>query len=339
MPFEIVRANITKMKVDAIVNSANPHVFIGAGVDSAIHAAAGPKLFEARKAIGEIYAGSAVITPAFNLKSKYVIHTVGPLWQGGYAHEIDLVKECYKNCLQLALENKCDSIAFPLISTGTYGFPKDEALQIAISAFSEFLLIHDMKVLLVVYDPTSFALSEKIFSSVSNYIDDNYIEEPQILHKNQLIRENVKVSKDEFLTPIFLDNEISKSLSIKSKRNLNDLIQKLDETFSQSLMSLIAEKGNTDVQIYKKANVDRKLFSKIRSNNNYKPSKITAISFAIALELNLDETRDLIGRAGFALSHCTKFDVIIEYFIEQKNYNVFEINEVLFAFDQSLLGL
>ena len=339
MPFEIVRNDITKMKVDAIVNSANPHVFIGDGVDGAIHAAAGPKLFEARKIIGDIPVGSAVATPAFKLNAEYVIHTVGPIWRGGTEHEIESVKECYKNALKVALEKKCKSVAFPLISTGTYGFPKSEALQTAISVISEFLLLHDMKVFLVVYDRTSYSLTEKLFTAVAEYIDDNYIEEHPEYYQNRRRGQELDVCEDEAFAPIIQADEPYESKTLKSERSLDDLMDELEESFSQSLLRLIDEKDKTDVEIYKKANVDRKLFSKIRSNKDYKPSKVTAIAFALALGLNLDETKDLIGRAGFALTHSTKFDIIIEYFIEQENYNVFEINEVLFAFDQVLLDV
>ena len=339
MPFEIVRNDITKMDVDAIVNSANPHVLIGAGVDSAIHEAAGPKLFKARHLIGDIPVGSAIATPAFKLKADYVIHTVGPVWRGGREQEKQRVKECYKNSLNLALEKGCKSIAFPLISTGTYGFPKAEALGIAVSVISEFLLQHDMNVFLVVYDPKAYALSEKIFSEVTEYIDDNYIEEHHIKSPQLRGGQAVDVSYYDPMVSVIRANEESYSYSNKTERSLDDLIEELDETFSQSLLRLIDEKNKSDVEVYKKANVDRKLFSKIRSNKNYKPSKVTAIAFALALELNLDETRDLIGRAGFALTHSSKFDVIVEYFIEQGNHNVFEINEVLFGFDQILLGV
>lgn len=339
MPFEIVRNDIAKMDVDAIVNSANPHVLIGAGVDSAIHKAAGPKLFKARQLIGDIPVGMAVATPAFKLQADYVIHTVGPLWRGGGEDEKERVKECYINSLNLAFEKRCKSIAFPLISTGTYGFPKAEALGIAISVISEFLLQHDMNVFLVVYDPKAYALSEKLFSAVTEYIDDNYIEEHHIKSSQLRGGQASDVSYYEPMGSLVLVNEESDAYSSKADRSLDDLIGELDETFSQSLLRLIDEKNKSDVEVYKKANVDRKLFSKIRSNKDYRPSKVTAIAFALALELNLDETKDLIGRAGFALTHSSKFDVIVEYFIQQENYNVFEINEVLFGFDQILLGL
>jgi len=322
MPFEIVRNDITLMKVDAIVNSANPHVFIGDGVDGAIHAVAGHELLEARKSIGDIPVGAARVTPAFMLDARYVIHTVGPVWRGGTEHEIERVKDCYKNALNLALEKKCKSIAFPLISTGTYGFPKAEALKIAVSVISEFVLNHDMDVFLVVYDRTSYSLSEKLFNAVAKFIDDHYVEE-----------------HPEYFRNIHRLQECNEYIALDKSRSLGDLMDELEETFSQSLLRLIDEKGKTDVEIYKKANLDRKLFSKIRSNKDYKPSKVTAIALALALELNLDETKDLIGRAGFVLAHCNKFDIIIEFFIAQGKYDVFEINEGLFAFDQPLLGV
>ncbi len=339
MPFEIVRNDITKMDVDAIVNSANPHAMIGAGVDSAIHKAAGPKLFEARRLIGDIPVGSAVATPAFNLQADYVIHTVGPIWQGGTEDEIERVRECYKNSLNLALEKKCSSIAFPLISTGTYGFPKAEALGIAVSVISEFLLQNDMNVFLVVYDLKAYTLSEKLFESITEYIDDNYIEEHHIRSSQLRGGQAIDASHYEPMVSVVRANEEYSAYSSRPERSLADLIDELEETFSESLLRLIDVKNKSDVEVYKKANVDRKLFSKIRSNKDYRPSKVTAIAFSLALELNLDETKDLIGRAGFALTHSSKFDVIVEYFIEQSNYNVFEINEVLFAFDQVLLGL
>lgn len=339
MPLEIVRNDITKIKVDAIVNSANPHAYIGDGVDSAIHRAAGPELLESRKAIGDIAVGSAVATAAFNLKSKYVIHTVGPIWQGGTENEFDLAKQCYKNSLRVALDKGCTSIAFPLISTGAYGFPKPKALQIAISAISDFLLANDMKVILVVYDRTSYSLSEKLVAEVAEFIDDNYIDEHQEYYGSRKIRSIYDVCENEEFEPIVELDQLYESTPVESKRSLSNLLAELDESFSESLLRMIDEKGKTDVEVYKKANVDRKLFSKIRGNKYYRPSKMTAIAFAVALELNLDETKDLIGRAGFALTHSSKFDVIIEYFIEQENYNVYEINEVLFEFDQVLLGV
>jgi O-acetyl-ADP-ribose deacetylase (regulator of RNase III) len=323
MPFKIIRDDITKIKVDAIVNSASPRAMVGGGVDYSINAAAGPKLIEARKKIGAIPTGSAFVTPAYNLDAKYVIHTVGPVWNGGSNNEDTFVKKCYKNCLSIAFDNGCESIAFPLISAGVFGFPIPKSLEIAKSVINDFLLTHEMDVIIVVFNKEFNSLSDELFSSVSDFIDDNYIDDT--LSNNDTI--------------LFQLSERLEINTFDSKRSLDDLIKNIDDSFSESLLRLIKEKNKTEVEIYKRANVDRKLFSKIRSNSDYKPSKITAISFAIALQLNLDETKDLIGRAGFALSHCSKFDIVIEYCIEDKIFDVFDINNILFNFDQHPLGV
>jgi hypothetical protein len=266
--------------------------------------------------------GQAVITEGCNLPAKHIIHTVGPIWRGGSSGEPLLLHQCYINSLKLALKHNCKDIAFPLISSGIYGYPKDQALQIAISAIGEFLLQHEIMVYLVVYDQKAYSLSEKLFSAIEKYIDDNYVKEHRLCESRRVI-------------------ELNELQQIKyiEKRSLDDIIGHLDESFSQMLLRLIDEKGMTDVETYKRANIDRKLFSKIRSAKGYNPSKVTAIAFAIALRLNLDETCDLLSRAGFTLSHSSIFDVIIEYFIEEGNYNIYEINEALFAFDQVLLGV
>ena len=343
MPFQIVRNDITKMAVDAIVNTANPRPIIGMGTDSMIHEAAGRGLLIARQAIGFIDAGSAEITPAFALNAKYVIHTVGPVWNGGGYGEEATLRNCYNNSLKLAVENNCKSIAFPLISTGNYGFPKDKALQIAISAFSTFLLEHEMQIYLVVFDRTSFKLSEKLFQSVASYIDEHYIQTRKnaafgIASDNRRrIPYRQKQEVEERLTleecaPCYSMTMPSMALS------LEDMLKQTDAGFTETLLKLIDDSGKKDSEIYKKALLSKQHFSKIRNNPGYKPSKTTAIAFALALELDLEETKDLIARAGFALSHSSKFDVIIEYFILQKEYDVFKINEILFEFDQSLLG-
>lgn len=338
MPFEIVRNDITKMEVDAIVNSANPNVFVGLGVDQAIHTAAGPDLFVERKSIGRIDVGCAVATPAFDLKAKHIIHTVGPEWIGGHNDEIASVKSCYQNSLTEALNLGCESIAFPLISTGTYGFPKEEALKIAIAVISEFVLQHDMMVYLVVYDQDSYKVSEKLFSDVTEFIDDHYMEDAS--EKDHFSANRVRYSLSyESLSEEQYQHKEQQNIEDEVSQTIGDLLDELEETFSQTLLRLIDESGHTDVDVYKKANIDRKLFSKIRSNINYKPSKITAIAFAIALELSLEQTKSFLASAGFALTHSSKFDIIIEFFIKEKNYNVFEINEILFFFNQALLGV
>lgn len=325
MPLEIIRNDITKVHADAIVNAADPSLLGGGGTDGAIHKAAGPGLLAECKSLGGCKAGEAKITKGYDLPAKYVIHTVGPVWHDGSSGEEKVLSDCYKNSLELAKQHKLESVAFPLISSGTFGYPRDKALSAAISAIGEFLLKNDMTVYLVVYDSSSFMLSEKLFSSIKQYIDDNYIEERVPDFRRDRIREN-------------LVREYPNAAVFRSERSLDDVVRNLDDTFSQMLLRLIDEKGMKDSETYKKANIDRKLFSKIRNDIYYKPSKQTAVAFAVALELNLDETRDLLGRAGFALSRSCHFDMIIQYFIEHDNYDIFEINEALFAFEQNLIG-
>lgn len=331
MPLEIVRNDITKMSVDAIVNAANVSLRMGGGVCGAIFTAAGAeKLQAACDRLGGCNVGEAVITDGYSLPSRYIIHAVGPIWQGGSSSEEELLYACYKNALNLALEHKCESIAFPLISSGIYGYPKDQALQVAISAIGEFLLGHEMKVYLVVFDKKAFVLSERLFSAIKKYIDDNYVEERLYSERNR------DIESYEYIPSM---QSYRVSMPTPSKRRLEDVVSYLDESFSGMLLRLIDEKGLTDVETYKRANIDRKLFSKIRSDKGYNPSRVTAIAFAIALELNLDETRDLLKKAGYSLSHSNKFDIIVEYFIEEGNYDIYKLNEALFAFDQILLGI
>ena len=337
MPLKIIRDDITRVHTDAIVNAANRSLLGGGGVDGAIHRAAGPELLEECRTLAGCETGQAKITKGYRLPAKYVIHTVGPVWQGGKANEEELLKNCYRNSLALAKEYNLKSVAFPLISTGVFGYPKDKALQVAISVIGEFLLQNEMTVYLVVYDKATFVLSGKLFSSIAQYIDDNYVEEHYV-KRTDMIREDYQQIKRYAEPQKVVFEEVLPPFE-EYKRSLEDIVKHMDETFSQMLLRLIDEKGMTDAETYKRANVDRKLFSKIRNNTNYKPSKPTAIAFAIALELNLDETQDLLRKAGYALSNSNKFDIIIQYFIEEGNYNIFEINEALFAFDQPLLGV
>ena len=337
MPFEIVRNDIVNMQVDAVVNTANPNPVIGSGVDSGIHKKAGHELLVARQKIGCIDVGDAAITPGFDLDARYVIHTVGPVWKDGSHREEQILSSCYRNSLTLAKEHGCESIAFPLIATGNYRFPKPLALQIAVREISTFLLENEMQVYLVVFGKEAFALSEKLFKSVSSYIDENYIRSKTL---DEYGTESMYGSRLE--TRRIREQECSDMLvgaAIPSDSDdWGQLLKGLDAGFSETLLQLIDRTGKKDSEIYKKANVDRKLFSKIRNNMDYRPSKTTALAFAFALELDVDETKDFISRAGFALSHSSKFDVIVEYFLVNRNYNVFELNEVLFAFDQPLIG-
>lgn len=353
MPFEIVRNDILNMQVDAIVNTANPDPVIGSGIDYAIYQKAGNELIRARKKIGVIETGDVAITPGFDLDCKYIIHAVGTSWGNGKHNEKAILASCYRKSLALAKEYNCESIAFPLMATGNYGFPKPVALQIAVQEISAFLMENEMQIYLVVFGKEEFKLSEKLFKSVNSYIDENYIEDAisdeydiedsrRGVHRlgtvpsSFIIRRNRSMIDDE--TDIDLCSSCCAPYEINPD-DLGDLLDNLDAGFSETLLKLIDRTGKKDSEIYKKANVDRKLFSKIRNNMDYRPSKTTALAFAFALELDLEETKDFIERAGYALSHSNKFDVIIEYFLVNRNYDIFELNEVLFAFDQPLLGL
>ncbi len=343
MPLQIVRNDITKMKVDAIVNAANNSLLGGGGVDGCIHRAAGPELLAECRTLGGCETGSAKITKGYKLPCKYVIHAVGPRWLDGKHGERDRLISCYRTSLELAKNAKCETVAFPLISSGIYGYPKDQALRIAIDTISEFLLENDMTVFIVIFDKKAYRISEKLFADIEEYIDDRYADEhsdscfERLRRMNTLgnaaYEANICEEAGKSIEPVF-----SMPTASKKAMSLDDAMKQLDESFSEMLLRKIDESGMTDAECYKKANIDRKLFSKIRSNKLYKPSKTTVIAFAIALELPLEETKNMLMKAGFALSHSNKFDIIIEFFIENKNYNIFEINEALFAFDQSLLG-
>lgn len=334
MPLQIIRNDITKMKVDAIVNAANSSLLGGGGVDGSIHRAAGPELLAECKTLGGCKTGSAKITMGYRLPCKYVIHAVGPRWRGGKHGEREKLVSCYRTSLALAKEHGCETVAFPLISSGIYGYPKDQTLKVAIDTISDFLLENDMTVYIVIFDRKAYQISEKLFSDIAAYIDDNYVDEHTDSRSMQMMRLEM-LSQEE---PEEVSFGAPPAPMAASARTLDDALSQIDESFSEMLLRKIDEKGMTDAQCYKKANIDRKLFSKIRSDRLYKPSKPTALAFALALELPLDETKEMLMKAGFALSHSNKFDIIIEYFIEHGNYNVFEINEALFAFDQSLLG-
>ncbi len=326
MPLQIIRQDITKIECDAIVNAAKKSLLGGGGVDGAIHKAAGEGLLEECKTLGGCETGKAKITKGYNLPCEFVIHTVGPVWHDGVSGEENKLISCYRESLNLAKEKGCSSVAFPLISSGAYGYPKDKALKIAIDTISDFLLENDMLVYIVIFDKNAFDIGKKLFSDIKTFIDDKYIEQhPYNLQRSIRVDECVEECICYSEAPI--------------KANLESWLEKVDESFSQMLLRKIDEKGMTDAECYKKANIDRKLFSKIRNDVDYKPKKTTAIAFAIALELSLDETEEMLRKAGFALSHSNKFDIIIEYFITKGNYNIFEINEALFAFDQILLGV
>lgn len=321
MPLQIIRNDITKVACDAIVNAANPTLLGGGGVDGAIHDAAGPQLLAECRTLGGCRTGHAKLTKGYKLPCSYVIHTVGPVWQGGGCGEQALLESCYRRSLQLAEAHGCRTVAFPLISAGVYGYPKQEALRVAVDTITAFLENSEMLVYLVVFNRSVVQIGQALYRDITAYIDDRYAQRMERQYARQLSR-----MPEELCAPMMSDS-------------LADALDQLDEGFSQTLLRLIDQKGMTDSQCYKKANVDRKLFSKIRSKPDYRPSKATAIAFAIALELTLPETEALLKKAGFALSHSSKADIIIEYFIVHGHYDIHKINEVLFSFDQPLLGL
>ncbi len=398
MPFQIVRNDITKMNVDAIVNAAKPSLLGGGGVDGAIHAAAGPGLLEECRTLGGCETGQAKITGGYDLPSRYVIHTVGPVWQGGQNGEREKLTACYRNSLELAKEHGCETVAFPLISAGIYGYPKDRAMKVAVDAIAEFLMENDMTVYLVIYGRGSLDMGHRLFPDIQEYIDDHYVEERAPMFSRRGSRESnrpmesaaeyeaaiqaPRPSADQApkarrkisipfpkprpkprteedmpaAPPLPKEPEPDADVTVteipigapavhdgfdreeETTRDLDLMFEELDESFQQMLLRKIDERGMTDAQCYHKANVDRKLFSKIRKDTYYRPSKPTAIAFAIALELNRRETDELLKKAGYALSRSNKFDVIIQYYIDRKIYNIFEINETLFFYDQCLLG-
>ncbi len=325
VPFLIQRNDITRLHVDAIVNAANNSLLGGGGVDGAIHAAAGPELLAECRALGGCETGKAKLTRGYRLPAKFVIHTVGPVWRGGSYGEQQKLESCYRESLALAVENGFETVAFPLISAGVYGYPKEQALRVAVDTIRAFLEENELTVTLVIFDRGAFDLGRQRFPGIAQLIGDSYVER-RVDRRAESLR-MMGAAPDRAARPM-----------AAPKRSLEDALSNLDESFSQMLLRLIDEKGITDVQCYKGANISRKHFSKIRSDIHYKPSKPTALAFAVALKLDIRQTRELLMKAGFALSRSSKFDVIVEYFILRGIYDIFEINEALFAFDQPLLG-
>lgn len=317
MPFLLYQGDITSLHVDAIVNAANRDLKRGGGVCGAIFAKAGSdELQNACAGLAPIQTGEVAITPAFKLKSRFIIHAVGPVWSGGKEGEEQLLASCYQNALVLALKKGLHSIAFPLISAGIYGYPKDRAYQVAVSTILTFLEDHDLTVYLALYEETFFKEDERSNTVLAQYVKRNLIEEGP--HLNAMIMRSECVSATSY--------------------PLENIITEVEHSFSQSLMHLIREKGLDEVEVYKGANIDRKHFSKIRSNDSYQPNKRTVIAFALSLQLNRSQTSDLLESAGFCLSHSYLSDIIIEYYIENKLYDIHTINETLFAYKQPLLG-
>ena len=396
MSFTIIRNDITKVKADAIVNSANPDPVVGRGLDYAVYKAAGyEKLLKARRGIGAINRGDAVPTPAFGLNAKYIIHTVGPVWVDGAHGEFETLGSCYKRSLAAAEELGCQSIAFPLIATGVYGFPKDKALDIALAEIQSFLEASDMQITLVVYSREAFVVSEKLIGGIEQFIKDSETENPggefseyagnfpgrdrskavktdtrsgrskgpalggssgeskksdkrEILFNAALPFKSAKRSDDTAFADAAAslkldetyDSDVNyKSASFAAEQTLDEFIGTPSETFQTMLFRLIDKSGLTDVTVYKKANIDRKVFSKIRSRSDYKPSKETAVAFAIALELDIDTANELLARAGLALSPSNKFDLVVKYFILNRIYDIGKLNSALFSYGLECIGV
>lgn len=379
MLFQIVRNDITKMHVDAIVNTANPMPGYGAGIDSAVYEAAGKdKLLAKRHEIGTIDRGTAVITDGYQLPAKYIIHTVGTAWQGGKEGEEDIIRSCYRSVFKVASKNDISSLAIPLLASGSYGFPKGIALRIALSEIEAFMSGSDMAVYLVVFDEKSVSLSSELYGDIDEYINDNYVDEknrveypdpydnnerdirgsesfagglatatigsvPRFLKANKAQKRQKKgsskkagaIEDEEEMLPS--DMCLSATI-LEEERSLDDVVNNLDKTFMELVFSFADAKGLTDVEVQKKANLDRKAFSKLKCGTTKNPSKSTALALAVALELDLDDTKDLLSRAGLALSPCSKQDVIVQYFIEKEAYDIYEINVALFEHGEQLLG-
>lgn len=400
MPFRIVRNDITKMQVDAIVNTANKKPVFSFGTDLAVYEAAGAEeLLAARQKIGELSEGEVAITPGFKLPSKYIIHAVSPVYMGGATGEADKLRSCYEKSLKLALEYGCESIAFPLIATGSFGYPKAEALEIALAVIHSFLMNEDMMVCLVVFDNESVRLSGQIFTDIEAFIDEHYVEEKareeyfpvsdgfcessirleldeceyeveysascdSVMLDKAWRDERIKEKRDKKASkkplasaggaaPMFavaapitpkagasepkitapaqrVEMVAAKSAAKDSKRTLEELMNNVGETFQQRLFRLIDERGRTDVDVYKGACKDKKFFYKIRNNVNYQPTKHTVFAFALSLRLSLDETKDLLASAGFALSPSSRFDLIMQYVIEHEIYDMYKIDCILY---------
>jgi len=346
MPFNIIRNDIVSMEVDAIVNAANSGLKQGGGVCGRIFSAAGEhEMTQACNAIGWCEPGSAVITPGFNLPAKYVIHTVGPIWHGGKQGEEQVLRSAYRSSLELVLEFGLQSVAFPLISSGVYGYPYEEAFAVALDEINRFLFQHDMDVTLVMFDQTAFALGFKLRSDIESYIDDHYVDEHLDRNRRQ------EYNRPRAPQPMMQDM----SREIQKPRREHDQLHSLpsiyetglegklefpkEKTFSESLLYLIDAKGMTDAETYKRSNIDRRLFSKIRTNATYAPSKSTVLALAIGLRLSVQDAQDLLARAGFAFSPCDTRDLIVRYFLEKGDHDIARVNAALYDFDQSLLGV
>lgn len=345
MPYDIIRQDITKIKVDAIVNPTD-YMFSGSGgTDKRIHFAAGPELRKACDTLPFLKEGEVAVTEGFRLPCKYIIHTFGPIWQGGFFDERKKLASCYRNSMQAAYDRGCESIAFPLISSGTFGFPKDKVLRIALDTITSFLMSHDMTVHLLVYDKNAYAISQKLQKNIETFIDEHYIIQHSLkfdpytyTYTPKEPEQKLEVpASEQKLEPNHPTEELQE-LHVKSPLTLEEALSQHNESFSLALFRLIDRSGMSDVDCYKKANISKQHFSKIKSNPHYQPTRQTVFAFAIVLKLTLEETKQLLGKAGLAFNPTSKTDLIVEYFITHQKYDLTEVNEVLDQYDQKCLG-
>lgn len=384
MPFKIVRNDITKMKTEAIVNTANEQAIVGSGCDSAVYKAAGyDELLKYREDnIGYVPEGDVFITPGFKLQAKYIIHAVSPLYMGGDQGEEEKLRSCYRKSLQLAKENGIKTISFPLISTGGFGYPKEEGMRIAVDEMNAFLLENEMDIFLVVFDTKTTQLGEKLFPELEAFIDHNYVKEareeeygdayfgsvrpsaPEYagylsdacmmarrLRRNADVDERVmkapmsaqhipmedavcdscmsiadEVDLDECADEDAFDLWDDEDSALELEKKLNERLSHKADTFSEYLLYLIQSKNMTNVEVYKRACLTKQYFHKINKNKDFHPEKIKALLLCVGAKLNLDETKDLLARAGYALSPADLTDIIFTFFIEHKHYDVIDID-------------
>ena len=342
MPFLMIRNDITKVAADAIVNPANRDLLQGSGTSRAIYQAAGEQeLTAACEAIGHCDLGRAVCTPAFGLPAKYIFHAVCPMWHGGGDGEAEQLAGAYRSALELAAAYHCESVAFPLLSSGNYGYPKEQAFRIAVDIITQYVMEHDLTVYLVLYDRDSLAVSRKLFTSVEEYIDDHYVAQNDESYRFDRRRREWAEQRrleEAAALPMLGAVPAPAAAAPKAARSLESLMDNLGESFTTRLLRTIDERGLKDSTVYKQSNISRQHFSKIQCNRDYNPKKKTVLAFAVGLRLSEDETIDLLKSAGYAFSDGSKRDWIVRYCLEHKIYNINQVNAILFEWEQEQLG-
>lgn len=314
MPLKITEAVIANIECDAVVNQIREDFQPNLEVGAVIHR------------IDCLEVGQTKLTHGYNSLCKYIIHTVVPCWKGGNHNERELLQSCYKQALGLAIEAKCGSISLPLLSSGEAGYPKDKVIEDALEVIKKFLYENDMLVYLVINDKSLYELSEQLNSNVSSYIKDNLIR----LSRSPKIRH---------LYDELLDDSLGEQPSRSNTEYCFDEFKEkfICKGFRDKLFGFIDKKHCNDVDCYKRANVSRQTWHKIVSDNYYHPTKNTAIALAISLQLDMDETQELLETAGFILSKSSLSDLIIMFCIGNKIYDVFEIDSILFKYGEDTL--